>query len=112
MQSGLSDCMLDMQFKKLKLHVHELNLLMMSVTVHHASGLQRPRVSVLCVHAGTGQTDVGQQEPSLTLQARPLASPVGDGRTADTPGIDPDYEQDAQDSVTLWKWRRRECETC
>ena len=30
MQYGLSNCMLDMQFKKLKLHVHELNFLMMS----------------------------------------------------------------------------------
>ena len=81
-----------------------------SVTVHHASGLQRPRVSVVCVHAGRarGQTDVGQQEPSLTLQARPLASPVGDGGTADTPGIDPDYEQDAQDAVDMAQTRMRD----
>ena len=38
MQYGLSNCMLDMQFKKLKLHVHELNFLMM--TGQHYLALQ------------------------------------------------------------------------
>jgi hypothetical protein len=41
MQYGLSDCMLDMQFNKLKLHVHELNLLMMTGLMTRETGVPR-----------------------------------------------------------------------
>jgi hypothetical protein len=70
-----------------------------SVTVHEASGLQRPRVTVVCVHAGTGQSELGQQQPSQSLPVQHDSPPIQDARSADMDWHELDYVQDAEAAV-------------
>lgn len=70
-----------------------------SVTLHPASGLHRPRVTVLCVRAGTAQSD---------LERRQASPPPEDTDHQDFDWHEQDYLQDAEDAMERSETRMRD----